>query len=89
MVVGVRLGCSLGCGSQFLSGWGLALGCWGWVVGSVIPVELPSSAESHGWLLLFDLVARWVAAPKVHLAGACVWLLALCLLVGGWVRDLD
>ena len=56
-----------------------------WVVGvgflvgarSVIPVELSSSAESHGWLLATDLAVCWVPASKFCLAWARIWLFGL------------
>ena len=63
-----------------------------WVVGvgllvgarSVILVELTSSAESHGWLLVLDLVARWVAAPKFRLAGVSRLVVGI-MFVGWWL----
>ena len=55
--------------------------------GFVISFELPNSVESHGWLLVLDLVARWVAAPKFRWAGVshlAVWVRFVGWWMGSW-----
>ena len=81
LVVGVRFGCSVGCGTKVSFGWGIAFGCWHYVcwlvAGFVVRIELSSSDESHGWLLATDLVVCWVPAPKLGLVWARIWLFGL------------